>query len=330
MSISGSFGTSSPFSSASARLRSARRSSRAFFLVGSFHAACNVFQPCNVAVHADHDSRKPPPGCKSSMRVASFFAYTQSRKILAASSSPLHAKTTSSKPSDFIGKLKPANALDKTSSATSGKVGDRCHNLRSSSESSTTAMSPPPSSFASAANISSSFFSSPFCCSLSSGWGLFASSARLLRSSTMRFRSSSMAAFFAFASTFARLSARRSCWTRSLYSALGSPIMTMATFLNSEGPNFNKASLRSSLRRFALSSGTMKFLRVVGITWKRTRLTDESSKLRMPNLRAGLSLEAPWDLGLGTPLLTAHSAILRSLISSKSGCSSKKPSTQSK
>mmetsp|Transcript_18402 Transcript_18402/g.53212 ORF Transcript_18402/g.53212 Transcript_18402/m.53212 type:complete len:370 (-) Transcript_18402:411-1520(-) len=186
----------------------------------------------------------------------------------------------------------------------------------SSSVSSTTmSSSTSSSSLASAASSSSAF--------LPSFAFRFFSSMAFLRSFSccLRARAANAASFF---------SASISSWTFCLNSAGGSPMITRAVFLNP--PHLLRWPLRPLSRRFARNSGTRNLREVRAAKWPSKRRTDPSSIVGRPNFASGLSFDGfpPFVMGLPSPLFPAHSMMLRSLISSTSGCSCKNIWTKSK
>mmetsp|Transcript_52723 Transcript_52723/g.160257 ORF Transcript_52723/g.160257 Transcript_52723/m.160257 type:complete len:247 (-) Transcript_52723:1310-2050(-) len=228
MGFSSSLGASSPFSSAAFFLASARLARSAFLAPGFFQSLCSLRHAWMLLVHACHVSLNSWPGWRSSTRCVIFLAKIQSFRNVLHSASPCHLKTISSKPSSRVGNENSAYTLDTMLSATSGVADLRNFIAFSSSLSSITTSSSLASSLASSSLASSSLGSSP---SFLASRAFLASSAFFRFSSAARFLSSSAAFLFLAASALDRLSAKMSSWTRSLYSAVGSPIATIAVFL---------------------------------------------------------------------------------------------------
>mmetsp|Transcript_101546 Transcript_101546/g.206188 ORF Transcript_101546/g.206188 Transcript_101546/m.206188 type:complete len:279 (-) Transcript_101546:1304-2140(-) len=232
----------------------------AFFFAGSFHSFCFLRHSWNVFCHFVQDSLKASPGLMSSARDVSFFCKTQSLRNWSLAASASQTQEMVSKPSSFVGMEKFAKLANKAFSVISGCSSFRYQSFFSSSVSSTGVSSASSSIFSS----SGSFFSSSTTSSSLPSFFFRAASFAFLASSAFRFfssrsllRSASCAFFFFAISAFACLSAKIKAPTWSLYSWLGSPIITVAVFLNPCALNFRRASFLSEATRFALSSGTM-------------------------------------------------------------------------
>mmetsp|Transcript_111309 Transcript_111309/g.279923 ORF Transcript_111309/g.279923 Transcript_111309/m.279923 type:complete len:227 (-) Transcript_111309:139-819(-) len=226
------------------------------------------------------------------MRVVSFLLSTHSFTYSATLDLFDHSYRTSSKPSSLEGmvnlvKLWLSARVDKSGTAIFLNTFFFSSSVSCTTTSSSSALA---SSLASSGSSSLASSSSPSLFLLAA---LRASSAFFFFSSKTRLRSSSAAFFFLSSSTLFFFSARMISLTLALYSAVGSPMMTAAVFLKLGRANFERASLRSWAKRFALNSGTMKFWHATGAMLLRRRLTDMSSISRMPNFMSGLSFDGP-------------------------------------
>mmetsp|Transcript_14296 Transcript_14296/g.41700 ORF Transcript_14296/g.41700 Transcript_14296/m.41700 type:complete len:377 (+) Transcript_14296:457-1587(+) len=287
--------SSSPSSFLSFSLRSFSRRSFSFcarslaasLLEGScLNSFCLSCHSWRIFCHSESLPKNHSEGCKSSMRVVSFFSRTHFLRYALLPSSFCHSKRRSSKPSSFSGIVNCAKDCVITWDVMSGKTWGLNQSLASASESSARGASSSSSSLASSlsSSLASSlaFFSSSLASSLapslpssfasevsmapsSAALAACAAAAAALRCSmncfclcSMAFlRSFSACCAFQSASTLSCFSARTSLRTFFLWSSVGSPMTTCATFLKCGSEKRFSSSWRSSLTRLPLTSMTM-------------------------------------------------------------------------